>query len=131
MEVRFSVNLIELKQACRRLIARLADESDGDTDYIVLMATGNTLEIRTGNSSEAVPTTITQSGRALIPRRVFCCLVNALRYCRGKTVQFDFSAGTITLSGRTQIRHPQISVNDETVEARTASLFGLRDYYSR
>jgi hypothetical protein len=78
VEVRFNVNLVELKHACRRLVARLADEPDGDTDYIVLMATGNTLEIRTGNSSEAVPTTIIKSGRALIPRRVFCCLVNAL-----------------------------------------------------
>jgi hypothetical protein len=120
VEVRFNVNLVELKQACRRLVERLADESGTGTDFVVFTATGSILEIRTRTSSEALPTTITQSGRALVPRRAFCGLVNALRYCRGKTVQFDFSAGTITFSGRTQIRHPQICVNGETVEALTS-----------
>jgi hypothetical protein len=120
VEVRFNVNLVELKQACRRLVERLADESGTGTDFVVFTATGSILEIRTRTSSEALPTTITQSGRALVPRRVFCGLVNALRYCRGKTIQFDISAGTITLSGRTQIRHPQISVSDGTMESLTA-----------
>jgi hypothetical protein len=120
VEVRFNVNLVELKQACGRLVARLADEPETGTDFVVFTAPGSTLEIRTGTSSEALPTTIYQSGRAVIPRRVFCCLVNALLYCRGKTAQFDFSAGTITFSGRTQIRHPQISVSDRTLEAPTS-----------
>jgi hypothetical protein len=121
MEVRFNVNLVELKQACGRLVARLADESDGDPDYVAFTATGSTLEIRTGTSSEALPTTIYQSGRALMPRRVFCCLVNALRYCRGKTVEFDFSAGTVTLSGRTQIRHPRIDIRNGNPKSGTVS----------
>jgi hypothetical protein len=78
------------------------------------------VRICTRNSSEGPPTTITQSGVALVPRRVFCCLVNALRYCRGITVEFEFAAGTITLPGRTQIRQHQISVNDGIVEALTS-----------
>ena len=112
MEVRFSVKLVELRRACRRLVERLADESESEADFIAFTATGNTLKISSRNSSEGLPTTITQSGVALVPHRVFCCLVNALRYCRGITVEFDFSAGTITLSGRTQIRHPRISLSD-------------------
>jgi hypothetical protein len=120
VEIRFNVNLIELKCACRRLVERLADESETGTDFVVFTATESILEIRTWTSSEALPTTITHSGRAVIPRRVFCCLVNALRYCPGKTVELDFSPGTIKLSGRTQIRHPQISVSDGTLEAPTS-----------
>jgi hypothetical protein len=120
VEVRFNVNLVELKNACRRLVERLADEPESEPDFVVFTTAGSTLEIRTENSAETLPTTITKSGRALIPRRIFCCLVNTLRYSEGRTVEFGFSAGIITLSGRTQIRHPQISVSDGTLEARTA-----------
>jgi hypothetical protein len=48
VEVRFNVDLVELKSACRRLIVRLADDSEGEMEFVIFSATRNTLEIKTG-----------------------------------------------------------------------------------
>ena len=40
VQVRFTVNLVELRKACRRLVARLSDESEIGTDFAVFQATG-------------------------------------------------------------------------------------------
>jgi hypothetical protein len=121
VEDRFSVNLVQLKHACRRLVARLADESESETDFVVFTTIGNTLEIRTKNSSEGLASTIGPPGRALVPCPVFC-LVKAIRYSHGKTIDFHFSAGTSTISVRTQIRHPKISVRTGTGTLDTAGV---------
>lgn len=62
MAVVFTVNLIELRQAGRRLVVRLADEAEGETECVVFNATGNTLELVTTNSSEGLRTTVGHSG---------------------------------------------------------------------
>jgi len=106
------VNLLELRQACRRLLIRLADQADGETAFVTFSVGGNTLKLITENASEGSRTTINPSGRVQVPRTVFCCLVKALRYHRGSTIDFECSPGTITISGRTQIRHRGISVRE-------------------
>ena len=120
MEVRFNVNLVELKQACGRLVARWLTNPRANP----ISSSSQLLEAHWKSEPGARPKLCQQLSPSrdelVVPRRVFCGLVNVLRYCRGKTVEFDFSAGTITLSGRTQIRHPQISVSDGTAEALTS-----------
>ena len=108
--VRFTVNLVELRRACRPSLSRLSDESEIGTDFAMLNATGRALKISTGNSSEVLAATIHRSGQATVPRLVFCCLVRALRYCRGRSIDFEFSPGTIMISGRTLIRHSGVAV---------------------
>ena len=113
VEVYFTVELAELKRACRRLVSRLSDESDFGKDFALVHATGITLELSAGNSSEVLTATVHRSGQATVPRPVFCKLVSTLRYFRGKELDFEFSAGIIVLTGRTQIRYRGIVVGDE------------------
>jgi hypothetical protein len=54
MEVQFTVNLVELKRAVRRLLTRLPDESEAGDDSIVFSASGNDLEIVVGRTSEVL-----------------------------------------------------------------------------
>jgi hypothetical protein len=111
VQVRFTVNLVELRRACRRLLSRLSDESESGTDFAVFDATGTAMELSTGNSSEVLDATIHRSGQAKVQRPVFSKLVSALRYFRGTVIEFEFSAGTIVLNGRTRIRHLGISLS--------------------
>jgi hypothetical protein len=92
VQVRFAVNVRELRRACRRLVSRLSDESEIGTDFAVFHATGMAMELSTGNSSEVLPATIHRSGQATVPRPVFSKLVSALRYFRGTEIEFEFSA---------------------------------------
>lgn len=80
MAVVFTVNLVELKQSCHRLVVRLADEAEGETEFVVFNAIGNTLELMSKNSSEGLRTTVRHPGRVQVPCTVFCCLVEAVRY---------------------------------------------------
>jgi hypothetical protein len=45
MGVVFSVNLVDLKQACRRLVVRLADEAERETKFVIFNAAGDTIEM--------------------------------------------------------------------------------------
>jgi len=110
VHVRFTVDLVELRKACRRLVLRLSDESETGTNFALFHATGSTLELSTRNSSEVLNPTIHRSGQATVPRPVFYRLVSTLRYFRGTFIDFEFSSGIIVLNGRTQIRHSGISV---------------------
>jgi hypothetical protein len=111
-EIRFTVNLVELRRAGRRLVSRLLDESEIGRDFALFHATGSALELSRGNSSEVLDATIHRSGQVTVPRLVFCNLVSTLRYFRGTVIDFEFSSGIIVLNGRTQIRHSRISVAD-------------------
>jgi hypothetical protein len=116
VEVRFTVNLGELRRACRRLVSRLSDESEIETDFALFNATGRALKISTKNSSEVLDATVHRSGQATVPRPVFCKLVSTLRYFRGTEIEFEFSAGMIVLNGRTQIHHSGISSSDGLIK---------------
>ena len=124
VQVRFTVNLVELRKACRRLVLRLSVESEIGTDFALFNATGRALKISTKYSSEILDATIYRSGRATIPRPVFCSLVRALYYCRGQFIEFEFSFGSITISGRTQIRHPRISFASSNAKISASSSLG-------
>jgi len=52
MQIEVRVSLIDLKRAFRRLLARLPDESEAGSDFIVFSASGNRLEITVGGTFE-------------------------------------------------------------------------------
>jgi hypothetical protein len=58
MEVEVRVSLINLKRAFRRLLARLPDESEAGSDFIVFSASGNRLDIVVGGTSEVLSATV-------------------------------------------------------------------------
>lgn len=107
MEAQFTLNLIDLKRACRRLVMRLSDESASGGEFVVFHATKNSLTIETGNSSEQLPATVCQSGCASLPVAVFCAFAKAMRFHRRRQIEICFSTGRIIVD-RARIRHPKI-----------------------
>ena len=121
MQALFTVNLGELRRACRRLVSRLSDESEIGTDFALFHATGMAMELSTGNSSEVLAATIHSSGQATVPRPVFSKLVSALRYFRGTIIEFEFSAGMIVLMVAPKFdinEFPSLTRNTETCPSR-------------
>jgi hypothetical protein len=71
MDIAVVVSLIDLKRAIRRLLARLPYESKAGSDFIVLSASGNSLEIAVGGTLEVLSATVVHPGRARPPYPVF------------------------------------------------------------
>jgi hypothetical protein len=109
MEVEFSVSLIELKLAFRRMLSRLPDESDAGSEFVIFEARGDSLEIVAQDTVEGLAVSIVHSGRASVPSAAFSGLARILRFYRQKKVRFAFSAGVVKID-RTEFRHPHISV---------------------
>jgi hypothetical protein len=109
MDVEFTVSLIELKRAFRRLSVRLPDESEAGGELVVFNARHSSLEIVARGTTEGLSVAVIRSGRASIPFPVFRGIVRALRYYRGTSVRFVFSAEVLRIN-RTCFRHPSISV---------------------
>ncbi len=110
MAVQFTVNLVDLRRAVRRLTMRLADELAIDLGFVILRVAFNQLTIETVNSSEELSIEVHQPGTVNVPVAVFCALAKTLRYHRRARVQFCVSAGSIAVN-RTITRHLGISVN--------------------
>ena len=53
MEVHFTVNLLDLRRAFRRLLARLPDESEAGGGFVLFNADGSNLDIVDRGTSEA------------------------------------------------------------------------------
>jgi len=117
MEIEIRVRLIDLKRAFRRLLARLPDESEAGGEFIVFSASGNSLEITEGTTSEVLTATVANPGQARVPSTVFRGIARALRFYRGGTVTVGFTEGLLRIF-RTEFRHPNISVS---FEVRTVS----------
>jgi hypothetical protein len=103
------VSLIDLKRAFRRLLARLPDESEAGRDFIVFSASGNSLDIVVGGTSEVLNATVDHPGHARIPYPVFRGIARSMRFHCDRVIVIAFSPGTFRID-RTDYRHPNISV---------------------
>jgi len=109
VEIEVRVSLIDLKRAFRRLLARLPDESEAGGDFIVFSASGNSLDIVVGRTSEVLNATVVHPGQARVPCAVFRGIARTLRFNRGKFITIAFLAGALRID-RTGYRHSSISV---------------------
>jgi hypothetical protein len=103
------VRLTDLKRAFRRLLARLPDEMEAGSDFIVFKATGSILEVVAGETSEVLKAVTLHSGQASVPEPVFRGIARAIRHYRGRTATVSASRGSLRID-RTEFRHPNISV---------------------
>ena len=110
MEVEVRVSLSDLKRALRRLMIRLPDESEADSDCVVFNAIGDQLSITAGGTSEVLSASVIYGGRAMVPYPVFRGIARTLRFYSGKTVTVASSQGLLRIA-RTAFRHPRISVS--------------------
>jgi hypothetical protein len=108
-DVEFTVSLVELKRAFRRLSTRLSDESEAGGELVAFDASHNSLEIVACGTSEGLAVSVVHPGRVNVPFRVFSGIARVLRFYRGKTVYVAFSDGVARI-GRTAFRHKDISI---------------------
>jgi hypothetical protein len=52
--IRSTVNTIEMRRACNRLLARLPDERDSGNSFVVFTAGHDSIHVQIGDSSEIV-----------------------------------------------------------------------------
>jgi hypothetical protein len=114
MGVKFSVSLVELKRAFRRLSARLPDESEADGEFVVFTACDDKLEITANGTSEGLSASGVHPGRASVPFPVFRGMARILRFYPLKVVRLALSAGVLTFD-RTAFRHKDISILPRSV----------------
>jgi len=109
MEVQFTVNLVELKRAVRRLLTRLPDQSAAGDDSIVFHASRNSLEIVAGGTSEVLGAAVVHPGKARVPHHVFRSIARSLQFHGGRAIAIVVSP-TVLKINRTEYRHPSISI---------------------
>jgi hypothetical protein len=88
---RSTVNTIEMKRACERLLARLSDERDSGNSSVVFTAEGDSLCIQVGDSSETIPALVAQSGKESIQCLQFSGMAQTLRFYRKKKIEVTVS----------------------------------------
>ena len=106
-DIEFTVSLVELKRAFRRLSARLPDESESGGEFVAFDASHNTLEIIALGTSEGLSAFVVHPGRASVPFPVFGGVARILRFYRLKVVRLAFSAGELSIDC-TAFRHKDI-----------------------
>jgi hypothetical protein len=109
-DVEFTVSLVELKRAFRRLSARLPDESEAGGELVTFDASHNSLEIVAHGTSEGLSAFVVRPGRASVPFPFLRGIARTLRFYRQKTVRFAFSGGVLRID-RTCIWHPSVCVS--------------------
>ena len=109
MEIQFTLNLVELKHAVRRLLARLPDELEAADDSMVFKVSRDELEIVEGGTSEILVATVVRPGQARVPHHVFRGIARSLQFHRGRVITMTFSTGAWRID-RTYYRHPKIFV---------------------
>jgi hypothetical protein len=114
MEVEFSVSLVAVKRAFRRLSARLPDESDAGVAFAVFAACDDKLEITANGTSEGLSASGIRPGRASVPFPVFRGVARILRFYHLKVVRLVLSAGELTFD-RTTFRQKDISILPRSV----------------
>jgi hypothetical protein len=117
MDVEFTVSLVELKRAFRRLAVTLPDESEAGGELVVFDANHNSLEIVAHGSTEGLSVSVVHPGRASAPFAVFCGIARILRFYRRTKVCIGFSDGVVTIDC-TEFRHSSISVLTQRVMKR-------------
>jgi hypothetical protein len=97
MDVEFTVSLVELKRAFRRLSARVPDEAEAGGEFVVFDAYGDNLKIAARGTTEGSSVSVGRSGKASLPSSVFDGIARTLRFYRGKAVRFGFATGSLTI----------------------------------
>jgi hypothetical protein len=113
-DVEFTVSLVELKRAFRRLSARLSDESEAGGELVTFDASHNSLEVTARETSEGLSASVVHPGRACVPFPVFRGVARIMRFYRLKVVRLVFSARELTID-RTTFRHKDISILPRSV----------------
>jgi hypothetical protein len=103
------VSLTDLKRAFRRLLARLPDESEKGSEFIIFRAHGKNLDVTTGGTSETLIASVVHPGLVIVPCSIFRGVARTLRFFRGNGVTIASSTGMLRIA-RTEFRHPNISV---------------------
>jgi hypothetical protein len=88
---RSTVNTIEMKRACERLLARLPDERDSGNSSVVFTADRDSLHIQAGDSSETIAAVVAQSGRESVQWLQFSGMAQTLRFYRKKKIEITVS----------------------------------------
>src|SRR2546425_30953 len=109
MDVEFTVSLIELKRAFRRLSVRLSDVFEAGAKSVIFNVRDSDLEIVAQETVESLPVAVAHSGLASVPLPVFRGIARTIRFYRGTSVRFAFSPEALRIN-RTCFRHPGISV---------------------
>jgi len=109
MGIEVRVRLIDLKRAFRRLLARLPDESEAGGNFVVFSASGDSLDMVVGGTSEVLSANVVHPGQARVSYPVFCGIARTLRFHRAGVIAIVLSPGSFRID-RTDYRHPTISV---------------------
>ncbi len=80
--IRSTVNTIEMRRACSRLLARLPDERGSGNSSVVFTAGHDSVHIQIGDSSEIVPAIVVEAGVESLPCLQFSGMVQTLRFYR-------------------------------------------------
>src|SRR6266850_1243279 len=83
MDVEFTVSLIELKRAFRRLSVRLSDESEAGGEFVIFNVRDSDLEILAQETVEGLAVAVAHSGTASVPLPVFRGIARAIPFYRG------------------------------------------------
>lgn len=108
-EIEARVNLVDLRRAFRRVLARLPDEAEAGNEFVIFSVDWNSLGIVAGETSETVSASVTQTGQASVPSSCFRGIARTLGFYRQATIRLAFSNGTLTIN-RTKFRHGNISL---------------------
>ena len=91
MNVEFTVSLVELKRAFRRVSARLLDESEAGAKSVRFNVSESSLEVLAQETAEGLTAAVVHPGRATVPLPVFRGIARAMPFYRGTRVRFAFS----------------------------------------
>jgi hypothetical protein len=112
---RFTVDLVELRRAFRRILARLPDEAEAGTDCVAFNARANVLEILVGDTSEFLHASVFKPGRGRIPLSLFRGVARTLRFFRTGPTVVSLASGMLGIE-KAEFRHPEISVQNSTTD---------------
>jgi hypothetical protein len=102
-----------MRRACKRLLARLADERDSGNSSVVFTANDEKLQIRIGESSEILPAIVAEAGTESVPCLQFSSMAKMLRFYHKREVEITASDNQIKIE-RMVFRPPaQDAVHNE------------------
>jgi hypothetical protein len=85
--IRSTVNTIEMRRACNRLLARLPDERGSGNSSVIFTAGHDNIQIQIGDSSEIIPAIMTEAGIESVPCLQFSGMAQTLRGFRKKKIE--------------------------------------------
>lgn len=91
------VDVAEMKRACRRLLARLPDESESGNSSVVFTADRDNLRVEIGDSSETIHAAVVQSGNESVQCSLFSAMAQTLRFYRKKNVEIAVSENELKI----------------------------------